>query len=173
VGARDVDRGDGDAFLDGDVHRTARIDLDVLHVARSDVPKLVVVRVDLLDVIAQRVGVEHRADRGIHEREEHIRRNLLVPREDEFGDDRILNHDVGDRHAAWRRVDVGLDVREIAQPQNRLLVCGDQFVVQRGARLHPDDRRDPIGGDVRIAADVDRGNDRLRRGCRGQPACER
>src|SRR5579872_3024839 len=163
---------DRDALFDGDGHGAVGVDLDVFYVPGADVAELVVVRIDLLHVVAQRIGVEHLADGGVHQRAQHIVGHLLVAVEDELADCRVFDDDVRHRDAARRGPDVGLDVGEIPEPENRLLVGADLLHVERRADLGADDCGDLIGRHVRIAADVDGSDNRLIGGGRGgQTGC--
>ena len=154
---------DGDAFLDVEPHAAVRGDRDVAHVARADVAELVVVRVDLRDVVAQRIGVEHRADGRVHERAEDVGGDVAVAGERDLRDDRIFDDDVVERNAARRRPDVGLDVGEKSEREDGRAVGRDLLLIERRAGLRADHRGDPIDGDVRVAADVDGCDQRLRR----------
>ena len=134
--AADDDVLDDQALLDRQRHGAGlRVEVDILDVGGnlSTVADPLVVVIDLQHVLAERVGVEDLPDRQVHQRQQGVAGNLLVPRERDLRNHRILDDAIRDRDPAGaladeRRSDVG-KIPERVDP--RQIALHDLWIVRR------------------------------------------
>ena len=176
-GRRDDDVADRQPFLDLQREHAVGADVDVGDVrgqlaAEAD---LVVVAVDLEDVLLIGLDVEDLARGRVHQRQQRVGRDALVAFEPDRGDDRVLDHAVGDRDAVGPLLD---DRRRLIgeEPEigDRAQILLHDGRVERVADLRLDDGEDAVGGDVRVAGHGDRDHGRSgRRGIRRAASSDR